>query len=788
VIRFPVLLALQIVVLTATLAQEPQAEVLKSFQDHRINHLREKIYVYTDRTFYLTGETMWFSIFTVDGTQHKPLDLSRVVYIELLNHDRQVVLQTKVPASHGAGSGSLFLPATLTTGRYLFRAYTSWMKNFSPDFYFNQELTLVNPFLKPADNPPAPRPGNRYGRFFPEGGHLVRGLRSAVGIEVTDANGEGVDGAGFVLANDKDTVARFGTQHGGLGRFDFEPAPGVSYRAFLSGSGRTLSEVELPPIRESGVVMRIYREQGNIIAEVSATREKQGVPVLLFAHTRSMVAAAQQLTTSDRAVRFIVPDDRIREGITHFTLFDGELNPLCERLYFKSPENLLAISVKSSQPEYGHRNKVRVSLSGSVAQSEVKATLSLAVYRLDSLPESDPVHIAPYLLLSSDLKGKINTPDFFFTGKPEAAEAADLLMLTRGWSRFRWQEVMRGTPQLLHIPEHHGHFITARVTDRSGNPVRGVAAYLSFPSASGRLYAAVSDRDGRLQFEVQNFFSRKRAFLQMQPGADSLYSLTLVDPFTKEVGAGNLAAMSLDASLEQKLINRSLAMQVQDVFHDDEINRTIRITEDTSAFFGTPDERYYLDDYTRFPLMEEVLREYVKGVWVRKDAGQFRLKVVDRVENRVFDEDPLVVVDGVPVRNINSLMEVDPLRIKRVDVMTRTFFLGPHALPGLVSFTSYDTDMAGVEIDPATVTIDYEGLQLRQEFYSPRYETGPQRESRLPDRRTLLHFEAEIQTLPGKPGEIEFYTSDLSGTFMIVAEGLSTGGTPGTGVAFFTVK
>jgi hypothetical protein len=775
-------------VASATLAQQPEARLLKTFQDYRTNHLQEKIYVHTDRTFYLTGETMWFSLRVVDGTQHKPLDLSSVIYIELVNRDRQVVLQTKVPARRGAGGGSLFLPATLTTGRYIFRAYTSWMKNFSRDFYFNQELTLVNPFLKPGDTPPSSQSASRYARFFPEGGHLVRGLNSTIGLEITDASGNGIEGKGFVLANAKDTVVRFRTQHKGLGLFDLEPIPGVKYRAFLSGGGHTLNEVELPPIQESGVVMRIHREQGNIIAEVSATREKQGLPVLLFAHTRSMVAAAQQSTTSDRVIRFIVPEDRIREGITHFTLFDGELNPLCERLYFKAPENLLDISVKASQPEYGHRNKVRVSLSGSVAQTEVMTSLSMSVYRLDSLPESGPVHIAPYLLLGSDLKGRIDSPDFYFSGEPGAAEAADLLMLTRGWSRFRWEDVIKGTPKLVQVPEHHGHFITAQVTDKNGNPVKGIAAYLSFPSASGRLYAAVSDREGRLRFEVQNFLSRKRAFLQLQTRADSLYSLTLLEPFAKEVGAVALSALQLDPSLEQRLINRSLAMQVQDVFHDDDINRRIRITEDTSAFFGVPDERYYLDDYTRFPLMEEVLREYVKGVWVRRDAGQFRLKVIDRVQGRVFDEDPLVVVDGVPVRNINSLMEVDPLRIKRVDVMTRTFFLGPNALPGLVSFTSYDTDMAGVEIDPTTVTIDYEGLQLKQEFYSPRYETGPQRESRLPDRRTLLHFEPEIQTQPGRRTETEFYTSDLSGTFMIVVEGLSAGGIPGTAVAYFTVK
>src|SRR5690606_715596 len=147
--------------------------------EYREKALTEKIYAHIDRDFYLTGETLWFKLYAADGCLHRPLDISKVAYVELLGTDGEPVLQAKILMEEGRGHGSLFLPASLATGNYRFRAYTHWMKNFPPGFFYHQVISIVNPFLVP-DQRTEKKESDLRVWFFPEGGHLVNGLESKI--------------------------------------------------------------------------------------------------------------------------------------------------------------------------------------------------------------------------------------------------------------------------------------------------------------------------------------------------------------------------------------------------------------------------------------------------------------------------------------------------------------------------------------------------------------------------------------------------------------------------------
>src|ERR1700733_10060787 len=134
--------------LASTRAQVIQ-EVQNSFNLYKQSALQEKIFVHTDKTTYLPGEILWFKIYCVDGNDHKPLNLSKVVYVDVLDNSQNTVIQAKVAIKNGIGDGSLYIPVTVSNGNYKFRAYTNWMKNFSPEYYFEKEITLINPLRIP---------------------------------------------------------------------------------------------------------------------------------------------------------------------------------------------------------------------------------------------------------------------------------------------------------------------------------------------------------------------------------------------------------------------------------------------------------------------------------------------------------------------------------------------------------------------------------------------------------------------------------------------------------------
>ena len=186
--------------------------------------------------------------------------------------------------------------------------------------------------------------------------------------------------------------------------------------------------------------------------------------------------------------------------------------------------------------------------------------------------------------------------------------------------------------------------------------------------------------------------------------------------------------------------------------------------------------------------MEEVMREYVPGVMVRKRKDGFHFLVLDNVRKTLFQEDPLVLLDGVPVFDIDKIMAFDPLKVKKLEVITNRYFLGPFNFPGIVSYTTYTGDLAGFQLDPRSVTLDYEGLQSQRIFYSPAYDNQKQRENRMPDRRNLLFWAPQVKLDKEGKSHVEFYTSDLVGNYAVVIEGLSTNGYSGSTTSSFLVK
>src|SRR5450432_1397916 len=148
----------------------------------RVGGLEEKVFVHTDKSFYLAGEIIWFKLYVVDGSRHKPVDLSKLGYVEVLSADQRPVLQGKIALKEGFGDGSFQLPFSLHSGNYTFRAYTHWMKNFSPDHYFEKNITIVNSLKNAAPSgtamaagSAADLPGAYDIQFFPEGGNMVAG-------------------------------------------------------------------------------------------------------------------------------------------------------------------------------------------------------------------------------------------------------------------------------------------------------------------------------------------------------------------------------------------------------------------------------------------------------------------------------------------------------------------------------------------------------------------------------------------------------------------------------------
>ncbi|SDP99123.1 hypothetical protein SAMN05428975_4914 [Mucilaginibacter sp. OK268] len=765
-------------------------QIKSSFNQYEQGSVKEKIFVHTDKSTYLPGEIIWFKIYNVDAGVHKPISLSKVVYIDVLDHGQNAVLQAKIAMKNGVGSGSLYIPVSLNSGNYRLRGYTNWMKNFSPDYYFDKTILIVNPLRTPDAVARQTQAGYDV-QFFPEGGNLISGITSKIAFKVTTPNGAGLDTyKGFIVDGHNDTVARFEPLKFGIGSFIFSPVVNNTYKAIIKTAVGSVISKELPAINSQGYTMQL-KDSGGPQLEVTVSGASIGSgEVYLFAHTMQIVKIAESASLNSGIANFIIDKAKLGEGISHITIFNNAKQPVCERLYFKRPKKQLLIEASADQPQYAIRKKVNINISAkSAAGNPLPANLSLSIFRIDTLQHVDGDDIVNYLWLKSDLRGNIESPGYYFKNiNAETDAALDNLMLSQGWRRFQWSNVLNNKPAVLNfLPEYNDHLITAKLVNAvTGHPAEDILVYLSVPGKRVQLYASKSDSLGRLVFNTKQLFGPGEIIAQTNSERDTSFRIDVLSPFSEQYTKYGLPSINITPAMQRALEEHSLGMQVQNIYAGNKMKQFYDPGVDSSGFFGKPNKTYLLDNYTRFTTMEEVLREYIREVNVVRSHKRYHIKVLS--ETGFLDGDPLVMLDDVPVFNIDKVIAIDPLKVKRLEVIRERYYYGPSVQEGILSYTTYKGDLGGVEMDPHAVVLDYEGLQLQREFYSPVYDTDEAAKSRIPDFRSLLFWQPNVNITPGGKSQLTFYTSDQTGKFIGLIQGLTPNGDVGSQYFTFDVK
>ena len=789
---FPWVQILLLTCLSASGQGDPFA-IPEKIDNYRQHILQEKIFVHTDKPVYFAGEIMWFKIYDVDATTHKPLDISKVAYAEILDPENKPVLQAKIGLKNGSGSGSFYVPFTIHSGNYKFRAYTNWMKNTSTDFFFEKALNIINT-IKPA-------PGSSYKKgelydiqFFPEGGNLVANIETKIGFRVVNQWGRGINFGGKVVDENSRGIVTFHPLKFGIGNFIFKPEEGHTYKAILNIDNKDVTK-ELPVIHEQGYVMNLNEERNDSV--VVSIRERVKMPaetdrmMYLYVHTRLQTKIAEKIALINGQNDFKISKGQLGDGISHFTLFNSRQQPVCERLFFKMPGKKLEIEIKSEARQFAQRTKVELGISTLNSDGTPEpGDLSVAVYKHDSLQTIDPIDIFNYLWLSSDLKGNIESPEYYFTNQDAVGKKAiDNLMLVNGWSRFRWENVLKNeADSAQYLPEYEGHIIDLKISDnKSGKPAGNILTQLFVPGIHFQFYNSTSNSNGQIRFYTRKFYTQGEILVQTGCQTDSLYRIEVSNPFCSNYSSRLVPGFVLSENVKKEITEHGIDVQVQNIYSAKAIGRIKEPPTDTLAFFGKPDLKYYLDAYTRFGTMEEVIREYVEGVSLHRKKTNFSVQLVNLHQHLSFEKEPLVLFDGVPVCDFNKVMEFDPLLVKKIEIINQKYYLGDNQYDGILSLSTYKGNYNELKPAANSMTVDYEGLQKQKEFYSPVYEIDSQKGNRLPDFRNLLFWSPDSKTDPLGKGRVGFYTSDRVGEYVIVIQGIAPDGNAGSRIVPFRV-
>ena len=749
-------------------AQDTYGTINRAYGNYFSEFPEEKLYLHLARPQIMAGEKLYFRIYHLRTQDNQFFPLSKVGYVELIDGSGEIVIDVKVKMDARGGDGFLPIPATINSGIYKVRAYTQWMRNFDSELFFSSNVTIINPFkrlgLSSVDTSKY-----RIG-IYPEGGSLIEGVRNRLAVQVLDYKGAGVDYHGELTNTTGSHKVHFSSDINGIGNFTFTPEVGDDYTVSIFDSDSLETISEMPKAETGGCTLVVDETESSFLVGVDCANPSE-FPLFLSSLSRSNFLFTERISGSTQN-RIEFDKSRFLEGVNQLTLFNSDGVPLAERLVFIRPKAKVELKLTTAKEKYESRESIDLEIS---SLGEVKGDFSVSVYSSNSDLPVDDEDLYSWLWLSSELRGVPLNVDYYLSDEVTARQLNDMLMV-HGWRRYDYDR-MTDADREVFTPEFREPVLQGSIQDQAGNPMNSAIVYFSGTDSISSTFVTSTDKEGNFIVETPADLNSRELLIRTM---DSVSTITLNNQVADIEVKDASQHFDLPRSLESWIVSQSESMQVQNLVMG-------RATKDStyipSSFYGIPTSTYYLDDYTRFPVMEEVLREYVYGVFVRKREGKFALLVLDQKRNVAMEESPLILLDGVPVFDIEELMKLDPTKLKRIEVVKNKYQYGPQLVSGIVAFYSYEQDMADFPIDESTLRANYNSVQRHKEFYQPQIS-----DRNFPDFRNQLLWNPYLSFDREKNKILSFTSSEVKGLHRVVIKGITDKGVAGSAIHEFIVE
>jgi hypothetical protein len=807
-------------------------KILAQLEKYRQSTPQEKLYLHFDKPYYMAGETMWFQGYLFEGIGHTIDSISRVVYVDLVNETTGKIIANRTLRCIGSTHGDIALPDTLEEGVYHVRAYTNYMRNFSEETFFNQDFKVwqgknksrlnadkVDKLTQAADV-----------QFFPEGGNSVVGLDCRIGYKALNILGKGVDIQGFVLDSSKDTVVAFQSEHLGMGVFNYTPEAQKTYTAYVKQNDGKYREFGLPVASEKGFSMAVDNLSNKEKVKVFITNNSpkpanKAAELIVLAQQRGNLVFMAKGTDAQKGFSVSLPKNKILDdGIVQITLIDALGEPRCERLIFSNQNKQLNLKISSDKTTYKTREKVTVNLEATDSEGQpVEGNFSVAVTDGNQvLAEPNQENLLTYLLLSSDvnnlnggefysnLRGNVEQPAYYFDkNNKNANRYLDILMMTQGWRRFVWRDLMANKfPKMDNFLET-GLSVTGKALRPNGKIADKVT--LTMMLKNGKLnpqfQMGTTDSLGNYGFYELDFSDSTQVFIQgMKQNGGKNLNVTIdgqkLSPKVKiiklpynpmEFDAKELADFLKKANeaieLEKKL---KLSRDVQ--LLGEVVVKAKKFEEpDTRKIYGNASNTLKVDQILCGGVSNvfQMIQGRIPGVQVSPNgSGGFSI-VIRGISSILGSSEPLYLLDGMPVDG-DVIGSIAPCDVDNIDVLkgADASIFGSRAGGGVVSIltrrgsSNYDYSkdpVAGVSIQKRA------GYYVAREFFAPKYDVAIPDHIR-PDFRSTLHWQPNVRTDATGKASITYWNTDANAKISIIAQGVSKSGRVGAGKGEYGVK
>ena len=501
---------------------------IKNINQFSYLYPQEKVYLHFDNTGYYLGEIIWYKAWLVMAENNRLSPMSKVLYVDLLTPEGDVLQSQKLKVENGQAHGSFMLKDSLYSGYYEVRAYTKCMMNFGEDVVFSRVFPVFDKPKKEGNYAAKrmtlrPKTKALYsGRekpekldnidvtFFPEGGNLVSGLSNRLAFKAVNKQGKSIDITGTLLNSKGEEVSSFTSMYRGMGAFIFYP-DGEKYSAKITAGDKTV-KVELPKAISSGYNLQVNNYQPQEMqVQIAKTTDLPSDTVGVSFMCRGKVYAFKTFNlTADQPVLFTIPKDIFPSGVVQITVFNTNGQILAERLAFVNHEDALQLKTEINTT-YQPFSPININFQLNDNQGNpLESTFSLSVRdRSSEIYTGYSDDIRSNLLLSSELKGFIENPGYYFEKNDvRHAAALDMLLLTQGWRRYSWEQ-MAGTKKFeLKQGIEKGLVVEGKILTDIGKKEKenvDVTMWMLTPYQKG---TCTTDKQGNFNLALDDFYGK----------------------------------------------------------------------------------------------------------------------------------------------------------------------------------------------------------------------------------------------------------------------------------------
>lgn len=790
-----------------------------------LDFTQEKVYLHFDNTGYFLGETIWFKAYVVKAENIAYTDMSKTLYVDLLTPEGYVIENKKLKIENGSCHGEFSIPDSLKAGFYEVRAYTRCMMNFGSEVIFSRVFPVFDApitdgdytdrnmtyrkFTIPIVREKEPKRDKINVSFYPEGGSMIAGMDCKVAFKATNNQGKSIEVSGMVYNSKGEGIATIATQHDGMGAFNII-SDGKKCTAKVVYDGKETKFV-LPEADTSGYVMtalNLSNDEMRVMIQKSP-RLPESDSLALVLMCRGKILDFKILTIQKEGTLFSFKKANLPDGVCQLTLYDSEGRIRSERLIFVQPSSKSNLQVEPDKTSYNSYEKIGLTIQAQVTKGKaVGGVVSLAVRDggNSDFGNSDNGNIATNLLLSSDLKGYIENPTWYFADSTaEQLQGLDLLMMTQGWRRYSWKRMEGLEPFTAKHPIEEGILMDGKVLSILAKKEKKNIDVLFWMIKGGQSYKGKckTDENGNFNFLLDMYGVWDLSIQTMNEKKRKDYRILLNRTFAPEP--------------------RSYTGFDKEVWLDNSLKTPEPIPDSTALLFGeikyttetTPTNPEGYKEYTikevvktaKRPLtmMQQAARKASLSYDVGKitdshrDIGDSEASDIVHMlqdENKYFsitqngDNSAEYRYKGRPVhflfdgiesehsttRKVEELMgdEVERIMIVEDREIARNYYPTDDKESVIIILFFFKGGIRPKEPLGVRQTT-FQGYSESKEFYSPFYHPGiPILES---DFRRTIYWNPDVIIDEEGKAKVEFYNNSSCKKLIISTEGLSNNGT-----------